>query len=90
MARCGGRRLGGGGGLRSYRQADGWRRIAQAVEAARKQLGGEDVRSHTISFDPEKSQVLRPCAIPERALHTKCISRGDVPKIATEPASARE
>lgn len=67
--------------------ADGWRRIAQAVETARKQLGGKDVRSHAISFDPEKWQPYA-SALPEQALHTKCISRGDVFKIATEPASA--
>jgi hypothetical protein len=67
--------------------ADGWARIARAVEAVRAQLGGEDARSHTISFDPEKWQPYA-SALPEQALRTKCISRGDVFEIAAQPASA--
>ena len=67
--------------------AEGWHHIAQAIETARAQLGSEDVRSHTISFDPEKWQPYAR-ALPEQALRTKCISRGDVFEIAAEPVSA--
>ena len=51
------------------------------------QLAGDDVRSHAISFDPEKWQPYAR-ALPEQALRTGCISRGDVFEIAAEPVSA--
>lgn len=67
--------------------ADGWHQIAQAIERARAQLGGSDVRPHTISFDLEKWQPYA-SALPEQALRTGYLSRGDVFEIATEPTSA--
>jgi hypothetical protein len=63
--------------------ADGRDRIAQAVKTARSQLGGDDVRSHVISFNSARWQP-RASALPERALRTGCISRGDVFEIAAE------
>lgn len=67
--------------------AEGWHQIAQAIETARAQFGGSDVRSHTVIFDPEQWQPYAR-ALPGQALRTKCISRGDVFEIAAEPASA--
>ena len=69
--------------------AEGWAQIAGAgpVEAARAQIGGEDARSHAISFAPEKWQPYAK-ALPEQALRTGCIRRGDVFEITAEPASA--
>jgi hypothetical protein len=58
-------------------------RIAQAVEEARRKLGGDDVRSHAITFNPAQWQP-HASALPERALSTGCISRGDVFEIAAQ------
>ena len=63
--------------------ADGRDRIAQAVVAARRQLGGDGVRSHAISFSPAWWQPYA-CALPEQAQRTGFISRGDVFEIAAE------
>jgi len=43
-------------------------RIAQAVELARKQLGGEDVRAHAISFNPDYGSPT-----PVRCLNRSCV-----------------
>jgi hypothetical protein len=67
--------------------ADGRDRIAQAVEAARRQRGGDDVRSHAISFNPAQWQPYAG-ALPEQALRARSISRGDVFEIAAEPDDA--
>jgi hypothetical protein len=61
--------------------ADGWDQIAQALEAARQKLGGEDIRSHAIRFDPEQWQPYA-SALPEHVLQAKRISRGDVFELA--------
>jgi hypothetical protein len=67
--------------------ADGWDRIAQAVETARANLGGDDVRAHAICFDPEQWQPYAG-VLPEHVLRAKRISRGGVFEIAAEPDSA--
>ena len=56
-------------------------RVAAAIEAARRQLGGDNVEGHTVLFNPEKWQHLRD-ALPPRCVATGKVSRGDVFTVA--------
>jgi hypothetical protein len=64
--------------------AEGRDRIVKAVEAARQDLDGGDVRSHAICFDPEQWQPYA-SVLPAHVLQAKCISRGDVFELAGKP-----
>jgi len=67
--------------------AAGWDRIIKAIEAARQDLGGADVRSHAIRFDPDQWQpYVR--VLPSRVLRAKCISRSEVSELANNSDDA--
>ena len=57
--------------------ADGRRRVAEAIAQARQVLGGDDVRSHTVPFDPAKWQ-LDGDPVPDHLMAAGQISRGDL------------
>ncbi|HUB37804.1 MAG TPA: hypothetical protein VMA72_03030 [Streptosporangiaceae bacterium] len=60
--------------------------IREALDRARKNLGGEDVRSHRVGFDVDKwPDVL---ALPAPALESKHLSRGDGFDIAREAVTS--
>ena len=65
--------------------AAGWQRITKALEAARKELGGEDVTKHVITFDPARWQ-FEPVALPDHVWRTGSISRGCCFAIAKDAA----
>lgn len=68
--------------------AEGRRRVEEAVVQARRVLGGNDVRSHAVCFDPAKWQLDRE-PVPDRLMSAGQISRGDLFDLAARvPGSA--
>ena len=57
--------------------AEGRRRVEEAIAQARRVLGGDNVRSHAVSFDPAKWQLDRD-PVPDRLMSAGQISRGDL------------
>jgi Putative 8-oxoguanine DNA glycosylase OGG-like protein len=60
--------------------------IKRAASRARAALGGDDVRIHSVPFDPDM-WMLPPLALPHAVLSSKRISRGDAFAVASRPAS---
>ncbi len=67
--------------------AESWEQIKQALAKARERLGGEDVQVHNVPFHPDM-WGLAATALPQRALDSGCISRGDGFAVAARPADA--
>jgi hypothetical protein len=57
--------------------AEGRRQVAEAIAQARRVLGGDNVRSHAVRFDPAKWQ-LDGDPVPDRLMAAGQISRGDL------------
>jgi hypothetical protein len=68
--------------------AEGRRRVGEAIGQARRVLGGDDVRSHAVGFDPARWQ-LEGDPVPDRLMLAGQISRGDLFDLAAGlPGSA--
>jgi hypothetical protein len=67
--------------------AEGWEQIKQALAKARERLSGEDVQVHNVPFHPDMWR-LDATALPQRALDSGSISRGDGFAVAARPANA--
>ena len=67
--------------------AEGREQIKRALDRAREKLGGEDVQAHDVPFDPDK-WGLDATALPQKALDSGRISRGDGFAVAARPADA--
>jgi hypothetical protein len=67
--------------------AEGCEQIRRALARARSRLGGEDVRMHNVPFHPDM-WGLDATALPQRALDSGRISRGDGFAVAARPAEA--
>lgn len=65
---------------------DALEHIKGAASKARDALGGDDVRMHSVAFDPDM-WMLSPLALPHEVLSSKRISRGDAFAVAGRPAS---
>lgn len=67
--------------------AEGWEQIKLALAKARGRLGGEDVQVHSVPFQPGM-WGLDATALPQRALDSGSISRGDGFAVDARPADA--
>jgi hypothetical protein len=67
--------------------AEGCEQIKRALARARGKLGGEDVRVHDVPFHPGQ-WGLYATALPQQALDSGRISRGDAVAVAARPADA--
>ncbi|MCZ2857431.1 8-oxoguanine DNA glycosylase OGG fold protein [Blastococcus sp. VKM Ac-2987] len=62
--------------------------VREAIEAARRRLGGDSVESHTVLFEPEKWQQVGD-ALPAQCMATGRISRGDLFAVAADKNADR-
>ncbi len=67
--------------------AEGWEQIKRALAKACEKLGGGDVQVHDVPFHPDM-WGLDANALPQRALDSGRISRGDGFAVAARPADA--
>jgi hypothetical protein len=61
--------------------------IKRALDRARKKPGGQDVEAHDVPFHPDTWE-LDATALPQQALDSGRISRGDGFAVAARPADA--
>jgi hypothetical protein len=64
-----------------------WDKIRQVLNRAKETLRGEDVRNHSINFDPD-AWPLSDMSLPQQILGKRRVSRGDVIDVAAEPVDA--